>query len=301
MSTFLEQKSLQGNVLNIVEVPKTENGHFNIIKVEDLPVAGDKPVSFTRRSYFKVSIVTGHSLIHYADQCIEVIESALVFTNPMIPYYWEPLSAKQTGLICIFTNDFLGRFASMSNYPIFHFSGNAVIPLNKDQMIQFHDAFLRMSKELAGSYIYKYDLLRCLLLETIHEAQKMQPAHGIPLAGSSAFERITQLFGGLLERQFPIEVSAQTIQLRSPNDFAGQLNIHVNHLNKALKEITGKTTSVLIGNRISQEAKILLKGTTWSINEIARSLGFEEPNHFSSFFKRSTGMTPRQFKGFLID
>ena len=301
MSAIIDLKSLHNNSLNNVEVPTTESGHFNIIKVEDLSFSGGKPLSFTRRSYFKVSIVTGQSLIHYADQCIEVIESALVFTNPMIPYYWEPLSAKQTGLICIFTNDFLGRFASMGDYPIFHFSGNAVIPLNKEQVIQFHDAFLRMSKELAGSYIYKYDLLRCLLLEMIHEAQKMQPANGTPLAGSSAFERITQLFDELLERQFPIEVSAQTIQLKSPNDFAGQLNIHVNHLNKALKEITGKTTSGLIGNRIAQEAKILLKGTTWSINEIAWSLGFEEPNHFSSFFKRSTGMTPRQFKGLSND
>ena len=301
MSTFLELKSLQGNALNIVEVPRMENGYFNIIKVEDLSVSGGKPVSFTRRSYFKVSVVTGHSLIHYADQCIEVVESALVFTNPMIPYYWEPLSANQTGLICIFTNDFLGRFASIGDYPIFHFSGNAVIPLNKDQVILFQDAFLRMSKELADSYIYKYDLLRCLLLELVHEAQKMQPASGTPLSGSNAFERITQLFAELLERQFPIDVSAQTIQLKSPNDFAGQLNIHVNHLNKALKEITGKATSVLIGNRIVQEAKILLKSTTWSINEIAWSLGFEEPNHFSSFFKRNTGMTPRQFKSHSID
>ena len=301
MSTFIDLKSFNDHYLNKVEISKIESGHFNIIRVEDISVSGSKPVSFTRRSYFKVSIVTGHSLIHYADQCIEVLQNALVFTNPMIPYYWEPLSEKQTGLICIFTNEFLGRFANIGDYPVFHFSGNSVISLTEEQKIKFHDAFLRMSSELAGDYRYKYDLLRCLLLELIHEAQKMKPVNGVPLLHSNANERITQLFSELLERQFPIELSSQTINLKSPNDFARQLNIHINHLNKALKEITGDTTSAIIGKRVVQEAKVLLKTTSWSINEIAWSLGFEEPNHFSSFFKRNTGLTPKQLKISSID
>ena len=99
-----------------------------------------------------MSIVTGHSLIHYADQCIEVVEKALVFTNPMIPYYYEPLSEKQTGLICIFTAKFLGRFANVGDYPVFHFSGNAVVSLNEQQKIKFREAFFRMSNELVGDY-----------------------------------------------------------------------------------------------------------------------------------------------------
>jgi AraC family transcriptional activator of pobA len=42
-----------------------------------------------------------------------------------------------------------------------------------------------------------------------------------------------------------------------------------------------------------QEAKILLKSTSWTINEIAWSLGFEEPNHFSGFFKTQAKTTPK--------
>ena len=68
--------------------------------------------------------------------------------------------------------------------------------------------------------LYKYDLLRCLLLEMIHEAQKMQPVNGVPRSGSNAYERITQLFVELLEQQFSIELSSQIIKLKSPNDFA---------------------------------------------------------------------------------
>ena len=301
MKAFLNLQSFYNKSSVNIELPKNESGHFNIIKVEDLSLSGNKPVSFTRRSYFKVSIVHGHSMIHYADQCMEVADSALVFTNPMIPYYWERISEKQTGQICIFTEDFFSRFGGITDYPVFQSSGHAVIPLNTEEVVQFNNVFLRLLKELESSYTYKYDLLRCLLMELIHEAQKLQPAYGISLLGSNAFERITLLFNELLERQFPIELNDQRLKLNSPGAFANQLNIHVNYLNKALKEITGETTSGLIGNRIMQEAKILLKSTTWPVNEIAWSLGFEEPNHFSSFYKRHTGITPKQFRQTSID
>ena len=123
-----------------------------------------------------------------------------------------------------------------------------------------------MQLEPDGDYLFKYDLMRNILIGLIHEAQKLQPAFGAPMLGSNAFERITQLFKELLERQFPIEVPGQRIKLDLPVAFANQLNIHVNHLNKALQKITGSTTSTLIAGRIIWEAKVLLKGTIWPVN-----------------------------------
>jgi len=88
----------------------------------------------------------------------------------------------------------------------------------------------------------------------------------------------------------------QSMRLRSPVDFAEQLSVHVNHLNRSLKEITGKTTSQLIAERVSQEARVLLKRTNWNISEIAYSLGFEELSHFINFFKKHFGHTPKAFR-----
>ena len=72
--------------------------------------------------------------------------------------------------------------------------------------------------------------------------------------------------------------------------------MHVNHLNRALKETTQKTTSVLLNHRIAQEAKILLRHTHWNVSEIAHSLGFEETAHFSNFFKKQTQLSPVAFR-----
>ncbi|WCT09858.1 helix-turn-helix domain-containing protein [Mucilaginibacter jinjuensis] len=301
MSSVIGYQSFYKHISREPELVNNEIGHFNIFKIEDMLLPKHKQVSYSRRNFYKISLVTGHSKIHYADQCIEVNGTVLVFTNPMVPYLWERVTEKQSGYICIFTEAFFSRFGNIKDYPVFQSVDNAVIPLAELEVNNFTDLFSRMFDELQSDYVYKYDLLRNLLMSLIHDAQKMKPATGNSATGSNAAERITSIFAELLERQFPIEYSNQVMQLSSPSAFAKQLNVHVNHLNKALKEITGQTTTQLINERILQEAKVLLKSTNWSIAEIAWSLGFEEPNHFSSFFKSRTKTTPVKFRQDKID
>ncbi|MET0394238.1 MAG: helix-turn-helix transcriptional regulator [Chitinophagaceae bacterium] len=63
-----------------------------------------------------------------------------------------------------------------------------------------------------------------------------------------------------------------------------------------LKDNTGKTTTDVIGSRIAQEARVLLKQTDWNISEIAYALGFGEVAHFSNFFKKQAGLSPLAFR-----
>jgi len=74
--------------------------------------------------------------------------------------------------------------------------------------------------------------------------------------------------------------------------FASQLNVHVNHLNRAVKETSDKTTSQIIPERILQEAKLLLKHSPWNVSGIAYALGFTESAHFNNFFKKHMQLGP---------
>ncbi|SFB99427.1 hypothetical protein SAMN04487891_104239 [Flagellimonas taeanensis] len=89
----------------------------------------------------------------------------------------------------------------------------------------------------------------------------MQPAKKVEKQEFNASQRISTLFLELLERQFPIEDARQRVHFRSASYFANQLSIHVNHLSRAIKETTQKTTSQIIADRLLQEAKILLRQT----------------------------------------
>jgi AraC family transcriptional activator of pobA len=301
MAPVVELKTFYKHLNREPDQAQPDIGHFNLFRVEDLLLPQGKPVSYSRRDFFKISFVKGQGKIHYADRSVDAHGTVLVFTNPMIPFFWERISPEQSGFVCIFTEAFFNRYGTIRDYPVFQQAANGILPLNDDQSKQFQDLFERMFAELQGDYIFKYDLLRNLMMEVVHAAQKLQPAPGNLLSGPKAAERLAGLFAELLERQFPIELSSQVIQLRSAAGFARQLNIHVNHLNKALKLITGHTTMQLINERIMQEARLLLKGSTWTIGEIARCLGFEEPNHFSVFFKSRSAITPNQYRQSQVD
>jgi AraC-like DNA-binding protein len=108
----------------------------------------------------------------------------------------------------------------------------------------------------------------------------------------AASKRITSLFLELLEHQFPINESKASLQLRSASDFAAQLSVHVNHLNRAVK----RTTSKIIAERILEEAKILLKNSSLNVSEIAYSLGFTKASHFTNFFKKHVDVSPLKFR-----
>jgi AraC-like DNA-binding protein len=124
----------------------------------------------------------------------------------------------------------------------------------------------------------------------------MQPTAKVSQQPINASQRISNLFLELLERQFPVDENHKQINLRSASDFANQLNVHVNHLNRAVKETTDKTTSKIIGERVLQEAKILLKHSPWNVSEIAFALGFTETTHFNNFFKKHVQLSPLKFR-----
>lgn len=153
-----------------------------------------------------------------------------------------------------------------------------------------------MLEEITLEFSYKYDSLRSIVLQLIFAALKLEPATFQTYKDSNGSERIVSIFTELLERQFPIESTMQRMELRNPTAFANQLSVHVNHLNHALKTVTGKTTSQQIGARIMQEAKSLLQHTDWNISEIAWSLGFDDLPHFINFFKRNQQQTPKIYR-----
>jgi AraC-like DNA-binding protein len=209
-----------------------------------------------------------------------------------------PQDANQSGHFCVFTPEFMLKSKTgmaIDELPIFRPDGFPIFQLSDENVAEIKGIFKKMHREIASDYAYKYDLLRNYVLELIHYGQKLQPATAL-YSTHNAASRVSSLFLELLERQFPIESPNQKLNLRTAKDYADRLAVHVNHLNKVLKDHTGKTTTEIISSRVTQEAKILLKQTDWNVSEIAYSLGFEEVAHFSNFFKKQMSLSPLMFR-----
>lgn len=283
------------NFVNVPDTLPTDLGQVNVFRMEEALAPTAKP--YSRRDFYKVTLIRGGNVYHYADKSIVINGPTLLFFNPQVPYTWQALSDDTTGYFCIFREGFFGgRFSTdLINLPLFQPGGQPAYPLTAAQDTEVSALYEKMLTELESDYALKYDLIRNYVSELIHYALKLQPAETI-YPHPDAKSRLTSVFIELLERQFPIDSPARRFRLRSAKDYAVQLAVHVNHLNRSVRDTTGKTTTDHIADRLTGEAKALLRHTDWNVAEVGYSLGFDEPAHFNYFFKKHTGLAPSAFR-----
>ena len=267
---------------------------FNVFQIES---DGNATRIYSRKDFYKICLTTGKSIIHYADKSFDAEGTVLFFGNPHIPYSWETISTSYVGYTCLFSEEFLksDRSESLQHSPLFKIDGTPILKITEQQREFLSTLFQKMIEEQQTDYVYKDDLIRNYINLIIHEALKLQPSENFDL-NRNASSRITSVFLELLERQFPIEDTEKPLQLKTAQDFAKNLNVHANSLNRAVKEVTGKPTTTHISERIISEAKALLQHTDWNIADIAYALGFGYPTYFNNFFKKLTGTNPKSFR-----
>lgn len=268
---------------------------FNAFQIES---DGAETRVYSRKDFYKICLTTGKSIINYSDKSYAQEGTILFFGNPHIPYSWETISTEYQGYTCLFSEDFFHqgeKTESLLQSPLFRLDGTPILQINEQQRLHLNDIFEKMIAEQNSDYTFKDDLIRNYIHLIFHEALKMKPSENF-IHHKSGASRLTTVFMELLERQFPIETPAAPLQLKTAQGFASALSVHVNSLNRAIKEITGKPTSAHIAERILSEAKAMLQHTDWNISEIAFALGFEYPSYFNNFFKKHTGTNPKSLR-----
>lgn len=255
-----------------------------------------------RRDYYKIVMVTGNFILKFGDKTMEIDGTYLFFANPNVHHTIVPRSLERSGYACVFTDDFIaGRELTdlVHNSPLFRSSESPVLSLNTEQVAFLTGIYRKMRTVYDSDYEHKDELFRNCIELIIHEALQIQPASQ-DLREHNAATRVARSFLELLERQFPIDNPAEPLRLRTAQDFANTLSVHTNYLNRTVKSVTGKPTSVLIAERITAEARALLQHTNWSVADIAYGLGFEYPTYFNNYFKRMTGTTPNAIRAIKV-
>lgn len=264
---------------------------FNVFQIEKDENATR---AYSRKDFYKICLTTGKSKIHYSDRSFYAEGTILFFGNPNVPYSWETLSEKYVGYTILFSEAFLlpsKRSEKLQQSLLFTMGGTPILEISEDQRQFLNKIFQKMIEEQRSDYEHKDALIRNYIELILHESLKLKPSQNYS-QDKSAAERLTTVFMELLERQFPVESPDNPLQLRTAKDYAKSLSVHVNYLNRAIKNVTGKTTTEHIAERMVNEATAILQHTHWNISEIAFALGFEYPTYFNNFFKKQTGISP---------
>ena len=82
----------------------------------------------------------------------------------------------------------------------------------------------------------------------------------------------------------------------SVSEYAAELNVTPNYLNKTVKQHTHRTAIDWIEIARINMAKMLLKDSSVPVGDIAGRVGVPDQSYFARFFKKKTGFTPSEFR-----
>lgn len=120
--------------------------------------------------------------------------------------------------------------------------------------------------------------------------RRLRPA--APEAAQDPGSRHLARYGQLIEAHFSEQHQVAW--------YARRIGITPAHLNSVVQALTGKSALQLIHERLLLQARRELIYTPRSIALIADTLGFADAAYFTRFFKRMTGLAPRDFRRGLL-
>ena len=164
---------------------------------------------------------------------------------------------------------------------------NPAIPLDEEAlegMISYFEMLKRVVR--IKDHPYRLEVARHLTLAFFYGAG----VYFHEVAGNRThYELLVEKFLHLMESHYR--------EQRGLEFYANKLCITPKHFAKVIKETTQKSANDWIDERVTLEAKALLKSTNMTVLQISEELNFSDQSFFGKYFKRHAGMSPREYKG----
>ena len=202
-------------------------------------------------------------------------------------------SADFDGFFIVVHEDKLNELLPSLQYIIssaIHFSENPVIEITREELesqILIHALFRR---KLCDTHrLYNRQAIASLCEVLFFDTLGIYTAR-VSMKGQrhSRREELLTRFITLVDIHYKAE--------RSVAFYARELCVSPKHLSAVLKEISGKTAGEWIDYRVILEAKIMLRKSGMTIQEISLELNFSNQSFFGKYFKHYTGMSPREYR-----
>lgn len=163
--------------------------------------------SYSRKDFYKISLVSGKGWVHYSDKLVEVNGASLILGEPCNTFTWKICSKGEPTYTCVFTKGFLRGdkgFDCLWESQSFSHWKTPVFSLTPEKKKFVATIFGKMICEQCTLYTFRDELIRSHINLLIHEALKATSLPSLRKQKSSHPIPATQ-FIELFERQFPIE------------------------------------------------------------------------------------------------
>lgn len=165
---------------------------------------------------------------------------------------------------------------------------NPLINFDKDQNV--FSLYYRLLKNIVQSphSDFKIDAVRHLTLAMFYGYSHMKHNMGSYVKGTNRQDDIYSTFLDAVSKHYKKE--------REVGFYADKLCITPKHLSQVVKEVSGRTASSIIEDYVITEIKALLLSTNMTIMQISDYFNFPSQSVFGKYFKRVTGMSPKEYR-----
>ncbi|WP_426492129.1 helix-turn-helix domain-containing protein [Hymenobacter sp. 102] len=235
--------------------------------------------------------------ILYGRQSYDFHEGVLFFVGPGQVFAADPdldVSGLE-GWMLVFHPDLLHKYPlgrKILSYGFFSYQAHEALHLSGQEEARLDDLLRSMRQEYEQPIdAFSQEVLVAQLDVLLSYANRFY--HRQFLTRRTAEHDLLARFEELLRGYFAQDKEQP---LPTVQHFADALHVSPAYLSDMLRTLTGQNTQQHIHQALIEKAKVLLLGTSQSINETAYQLGFEYPQYFTRLFKSKTGLTPAAFR-----
>ena len=248
-----------------------------------------------RHNYYTVIwsfTATGKHVIDFKEYAI--IPNHVFFVSPE-QVHQIITDPRPTGYVILFTSEYLEKNSIredfIANLKLFQKNDETPpLPLT-NQMVDT----LRLFADQMHSLFHSENDLRFESIGAYLKLFLIECNNHCSLFPGSNTQRIE--VGKTLVKSFKEIVEKHYVEWHQVKNYAEALYVSPNYLNEVIKSAINISAKDYIQNRLILEAKRMAVFTAKSSKEIGFDLGFEDPSHFSKFFKSNTRQSLGDFKG----
>ncbi|SEW57482.1 AraC family transcriptional regulator [Chitinophaga arvensicola] len=273
---------------------------FELIRVDQQMSACKSEVSPHLLQFFIVILnQKGTGVYHFGSNQYQIGPNVLCFIGPYVVSSWHSQTAHQEGYCLCFSetfyNDGLENKSWLRSRHFFSSGNDFVVSLTANQTAFYARLMEEMAAAQQGDGALKYGLLKSYLHLFMEKASLEffpdNPGRISP-AGPALSNGLTNEFLLLCQTDFQALLKGETTFMPALDSYAHRLGISRNYLNDKVKKVTGQSAGYHLQQLYINQAKVFLRQTDWSVNEIAAKVGFNDPAYFARFFKKHTGLSP---------
>lgn len=241
-----------------------------------------------RHYFYTFILVTGGSGSHDIDFTTYKLQpNRLFLIAPGQVHAWNELNQVK-GFVVLFTDNFVALSKGrklLANWPLFRAGQSCSVDIPVTEIVKWVEHFEAMEAEIKLADYFTRDAIFYAIGNLLVRASRQ---YEVANTRSSHSQDLLFQFQELIETNFAT--------LKTPKEYAAQLNITPNYLNSFCKKRSGKSAGELIRQRIILEAKRLLAHTQLPVAQVAYQLNFSDNSYFGRFFKKYAGITPEEFR-----